>query len=80
MQDFCTRNDMPAFIGEFGVTAKKESASRVRWMSAVMNGARSRKMIPALWDTGEAISRHEPYTVSPDLLETLRNMTRPADP
>ena len=77
MQDFCTRNDVPAFIGEFGVVTKKESASRVRWMSAVMNGALSRKMIPALWDTGDAISRHEPYTVSPDLLQTLRVFGEP---
>ncbi len=37
MKGFCTRNDIPAFIGEFGVTTKKESASRIRWMSAVVN-------------------------------------------
>jgi len=80
MKDFCTRNDVPAFIGEFGVVTKKESASRVRWMSAVMNGALSRKMIPALWDTGDAVSRHDPYTASPDLLSTLRNLTPPSAP
>ena len=78
MKDFCTRNDVPAFIGEFGVVPKKESSSRVRWMSAVMNGAISRRMIPALWDTGDAVSRHAPYTPSPDLIQTLRNITHPA--
>src|SRR4051812_985011 len=52
MKAFCTRNDLPAFIGEFGVTTTKESASRVRWMSAVMNASVSRRMVPVLWDTG----------------------------
>ena len=40
MQEFCKRNDLPAFIGEFGVTDKKETASRVRWMTAV-SGSRA---------------------------------------
>ena len=80
MKDFCTRNDVPAFIGELGVVTKKESASRVRWMSAVMNGALSRKMVPALWDTGDAVSRHAPYAASSDLLQTLRNLAPPAPP
>ena len=30
MQEFCARNDIPAFIGEFAPTTEKESASRVR--------------------------------------------------
>jgi endoglucanase len=80
MKDFCTRNDVPAFIGELGVVTKKESASRVRWMSAVMNGALSRQMVPALWDTGDAVSRHDPYAASSDLLQTLRNLAPPALP
>jgi hypothetical protein len=29
MQEFCKRNDLPAFVGEFGVTDKKETPSRV---------------------------------------------------
>ena len=57
MKGFCTKNDIPAFIGEFGVTKKKESASRIRWMSAVMNASISRKMVPVLWDTGGPTSR-----------------------
>jgi endoglucanase len=72
MQAFCTRNDIPAFIGELGVTDKKESASRVRWLSAVMNAALSRKMVPVLWDTGTQISRNPPYAAGPDLLQVLR--------
>jgi endoglucanase len=75
MKGFCTHNDIPAFIGEFGVTTKKESASRVRWMSAVANAALSRRMVPVLWDTGTEVSRNEPYAARPDLLQTLRSLT-----
>ncbi len=75
MRDFCSKNDLPAFIGEFSVTEKKESASRIRWMSAVMDAARSRKMVPVLWDTGNDMSRQPPYDPKPDLLEVLRGVT-----
>ncbi len=73
MQKFCTTNDIPAFIGEFGVTNKKESASRIRWMSAVLNASVSRKMIPVLWDTGTDVSRTGPYTASDDLAQALKS-------
>jgi endoglucanase len=76
MKEFCVRNDIPAFIGEFGVTKRnKEPAARVRWMSAVANAALSRRMVPVLWDTGTEVSRREPYTASDELLQTLRNVT-----
>jgi endoglucanase len=75
MNEFCTRNDIPAFIGEFGVTNKKEGASRVRWMSAVMSASASRKMVPVLWDTGGDVSRQAPYAATPELVQTLRNFT-----
>ncbi len=74
MQAFCARSDLPAFIGEFGVTATKETASRVRWMSAVINAALSRKMVPVLWETGGDISRRPPYSVSPALREVLQGV------
>ena len=74
MAGFCSRNDVPAFIGEFGVTEKKESASRVRWLSAVMNAALSRKMVPALWDTGHAVSRRPPHAPSADLVQVLKQL------
>jgi len=76
MKDFCTRNDIPAFLGEFGVVASKEPASRVRWMSAVANASISRKLVPVLWDTGGEISRHDPYAATPDLLQTLKSLAR----
>jgi len=72
MQEFCKRNDLPAFIGEFGVTAKRETPSRVRWMSAVVEAALSRKMIPVLWDTGGDISRKPPYAPSTALQQVLQ--------
>jgi endoglucanase len=78
MQSFCQRNDIPAFIGEFGVTDQKEPASRVRWMSAVANAALSRGMVPVLWDTGHEVSRHEPHAASPELQQVLRSLARPS--
>jgi endoglucanase len=72
MQEFCVRNDIPAFVGEFGVTPTKETASRVRWMSAVIDAALSRKMVPVLWETGGDISRSPPYAASPALRQVLR--------
>ena len=73
MKGFCTKNDIPAFIGEFGVTKKKESASRIRWMSAVLNASISRKMVPVLWDTGTDVSRLAPVTMTGDLAQSLKN-------
>ena len=74
MQEFCKRNDLPAFIGEFGVSDKKETPSRVRWLTAVAEAALSRKMIPVLWDTGSDISRKAPYAPSSALGEVLRKL------
>jgi endoglucanase len=71
MQAFCARNDLPAFVGDFGVTPKKATASRVRWMSAVIHAALARKMVPVLWETGGDISRVPPYTPGPALRQVL---------
>jgi endoglucanase len=78
MREFCTRHDIPAFIGEFNTTEKKEHASRVRWMTAVFRASLSRKMVPVLWDTGNDLKRHPPYEVKPVLAEVLRNIASPA--
>jgi len=75
MQGFCARNDLPAFVGEFGVTPKKETASRVHWMSAVIHAALSRKMVPVLWETGGDISRMPPYTTSSALRQVLSGVS-----
>jgi endoglucanase len=74
MQQFCTRNDLPAFIGEYGVIGSKETASRVRWMSAVADAALSRKMVPVLWEIGGDISRRPPYAPSPALREVMQTV------
>ncbi len=39
MKDFCARNDLPTFIGEFGVAPSKGAASRARWLEAVADAA-----------------------------------------
>jgi endoglucanase len=77
MGEFCARNDIPAFIGEFNPTEKKESASRIRWLSGVANAATSRRMIPVLWDIGRGVSRSDPYAPSPEIQAMLRNLKPP---
>jgi len=74
MNAFCAQHDLPAFIGEFSATDKKEAASRVRWMTAVAKAARSRKMVPVLWDTGGEVSRLPPYAAAPTLQQTLQQL------
>jgi endoglucanase len=77
MAAFCAKHDLPAFIGEFSATDKKESASRVRWMTAVAQAARSRKMVPVLWDTGGEVSRRPPYAPAPTLAQVLQTLAAP---
>jgi endoglucanase len=74
LSDFCTRNDTPAFIGEFSVCSNKEEASQIRWTCAVANAAVQRKMVPVLWDTGGGVSRREPYTACTTVIEMLRTI------
>jgi endoglucanase len=78
MRDFCAQNDIPAFIGEYTVSEKKEKPSRVRWLTAVTRAALSRKMVPVLWDTGNDLSRRPPHDASPALREVLQNLAAPA--
>jgi len=77
MKGFCTRNDIPAFIGEFGVSDKKEPASRVRWMLAVANAAASRRMVPVFWDVGHEVARTAPFAATDELTQMLRSLARP---
>ena len=74
LQEFCKRNDIPAFVGEFGVTDVKETPSRVRWMTAVAQASLSRKMVPVLWDTGGDLKRAPPYGASPALQQVLEKL------
>ena len=62
-----------------GVEPKKESASRTRWMTAVVKGSLSRKMVPMLWDTGNDLSRREPYAPSPELAQVLQATRQPTE-
>jgi len=71
MQEFSRRNDIPVFVGEFGVTEMRDSAARARWMKAVFEASLSRRMIPVLWDTGGDLSRRPPYGASAPLREAM---------
>ena len=70
MQGFSQRNDIPVFVGEFNATDKKETPSRIQWMTAVKDAALKRKMVPVLWETGTDIARNPPYGIS----DALRGM------
>lgn len=77
MNDFCTRHDIPAYIGEFSLCSDKEPASQVRWTTAVADAALKRKMVPVIWDTGGGISRREPFGLSEVMTQTLRTLGYP---
>lgn len=74
MGQFSKEHDIPAFVGEFNATEKKESASRIRWLSAVSQAAHSRGMVPVVWDTGHEVSRSAPHTASPELRAMLNGL------
>jgi endoglucanase len=74
LKGFSTSNDIPVYLGEFGVSHKKEPASRERWLTAVALAAQSRKMVPVLWDTGNDISRHEPYAADAEVIAMLKSL------
>ena len=70
MQKFSERHDIPVFVGEFNASDRKETPSRIRWMTAVKDAALKRKMVPVLWETGADINRNPPYEIS----DALRGM------
>jgi hypothetical protein len=74
MKGFSTSNDIPVYLGEFGVSHKKEPASRERWITAVANAAHARKMVPVFWDTGNDISRQAPYAADAEMLAMLKSL------
>ena len=80
MGEYCRRNDIPAFVGEYGVTAKKEPASRQRWMVAVVRAALAHKMVPVLWEVGGDVMRKPPYYPDRTLRDTLIELAMPAGP
>jgi endoglucanase len=74
LQEYCKRHDLPAFIGEFAPTTKRDAAQRVIWMYAVAANALKRDMVPVLWETGGDISRRPPYQPSAALREVLNQL------
>lgn len=68
LAEYARRHDVPVFLGEFAVASRKERESTLRWTKAVLEAAVSRGMVPVLWDTGSAVSRHAPYTPDEQLI------------
>jgi endoglucanase len=78
---FGVRRGIPVIIGEFGVTlglgkkagnVKRESASRILWMTSVIKACFARGMVPMLWDCGTDINRSD-GSFSPDLQAVIAN-------
>lgn len=79
---FSAKKGIPVIIGEFGVTlgvgrnpgnVKRESASRILWMTLVVKASFSRGMVPVLWDCGTDISRKD-GSFSNDLQAVMANL------
>jgi len=77
LKEYSTRKNIPIFLGEFSMASRKEAVYSILWTRSVYEAIRSRNMIPVLWDTGGAISRHAPYTPTPALFEMLTDLNRP---
>ncbi len=69
MEAFSKRTHTPVYLGEFAMCSNKEKTSGLLWTTSVFHAALKRKMVPVLWDTGGAVSRHPPYAPSADLTE-----------
>jgi hypothetical protein len=76
MEAWTKQKDIPAFIGEFGVTNKRDPRARAAWMTAVAVSALARDMVPVLWDIGQDVSRSPPYNLSPALTFTLQQVQK----
>jgi endoglucanase len=77
LEAFCTKNNIPAYIGEYSLCSRKEADDRVRWTTSVYQAALKRKMVPVLWDTGSAVSRNAPYTPNPEIADMLKGKEPP---
>lgn len=74
LAEFSKERDIPIFLGEYNVTEKRASESRVRWLKAVTKAALERKMVPVLWDTGGEVSRTAPHQASSELRALLADI------
>jgi endoglucanase len=76
MEAYSKEKDIPAFIGEFGATNKKDSRSRAKWMLSVALSAQARDMVPVLWDIGQDVTRTPPFNLSPELSLVLKEVQK----
>lgn len=72
MEKWSKENDVPVFVGEFGVVAQKAPEYRSLFMSSVARTCRERGMIPVLWDTGSDMGRADPWPVTPELTDMVQ--------
>jgi endoglucanase len=76
MEAWSRQKDIPAFIGEFGASNKKDPRSRAKWMASVALSAQARDMVPVLWDIGQDVSRTPPYALTPELTFALQQLQK----
>ena len=76
MEAYSREKDMPAFIGEFGATKKRDPRLRANWMLSVALSAQARDMVPVLWDIGQDVSRTPPFNLSPELTFVLKEVQK----
>jgi hypothetical protein len=76
MEAYSKKNDIPAFIGEYGASTSKDGRSRIKWMLSVILSAEARDMVPVLWDIGQEVKRTPPYNLSPDLSFVLKEVQK----
>jgi endoglucanase len=77
LTSFSSQKQIPVILGEFGVTVgqkvRRDSASRVLWMTSVIKACFARGMVPVLWDCGTDISRTD-GSFSNDLQAVMNNL------
>ena len=76
MEAWTKQKDIPAFIGEFGVTNKRDPRARAARMTAVAVSALARDMVPVLWDIGQDVSRRPRYNLTPELMFVLQQLQK----
>ena len=72
MNEFCIRNDTPAYVGEFSMCSGKDKESSNLWTTSVCEAAVKRKMVPVLWDIGGAVSRKAPFAPAEEIADMVK--------
>lgn len=76
LEAYTKQKDIPAFIGEFGASNKKDPRSRAKWMTSVLVSASARDLVPVLWDIGLDVPRRPPFNLTPELSFALQQLEK----